>query len=106
MAAPETLLSATFVGILLTVVSCIFLVWACPPQTEAYGKLFSAGTVPPYNGMVSLKARYLLPWYSAPTFAGCRRFAHLLLVLARVGAAFSVLALIALIAWGLLSARV
>ena len=97
MAAHDVLLSAMFVGVLLTVVSIISLGWSCPPQTEAYSQLFRVGAVPPYTGMVSLRAKYILPWHSAPNFAGCRPLAPWSLVLARVGAALSVIVLIALI---------
>ena len=94
MAALHALLSAMLAaGILLTVVSVIYLGWACPAQTEAYSQLFS---VSPYTGMMSLKARCLLPWHSAPNFSGCWRLAPLAFAMARVGAAFTVIALFAL----------
>jgi len=97
MAAPDVLLTAMFAGVLVTVVSLISLGWSCPPHTEAYSQLFRVGAVPPYTGMVSLRASYLLPWHSAPNFAGCRPLARWSLALARVGAAYSVIVLVALI---------
>ncbi len=106
MAASDALLTAMFGGILLAVVSLISLGWACPPQTDAHNQLFARGTVPPYTGIVSLRARFLLPWYSSPDFAGCRALARWSLVLARVGAAISIIALVALITLGVRNAWV
>jgi hypothetical protein len=106
MAASDALLTAMFGGVLLAVISLISLVWACPPQTDAHSQLFAKGTVPPYTAMVSLKASFLLPWHSSPDFAGCRSVAPWSLVLARVGAALSILALVALITLEVLNAWV
>jgi hypothetical protein len=104
MAAHDVLVIAMFVAVLLTIVSIISLGWACPPHTEAYSELFRVGAVPPYPGMVSLRARYIVPWHPAPSFAGCRVLAPWSLVLARVGAVCSVIVLFVLVALEMRSA--
>jgi len=89
--------SALLVGVLVTIISVIALGQSCPPTSDAYRRLFSRGSVPPYTGMTSLRARFLLPWIPSPNFERCRPYARWSLVVARLGSAISLVALATLI---------
>src|SRR6266404_3970847 len=99
-AAPELALAGVFIGVLICVLAMMALKLACPPTSLARDQLFASGAVYPYTRVVSLKLSILLPWRSAPNFAGCHRSAPGLLAVARLGAGIAALSLVLLILLG------
>ena len=97
----DLMLVGVFVGVLICVLSMVALQIACPSTTVARGQLFRSGAIYPYTRVTSLKLSALLPWQSAPSFAGCHPAAPMLLVFARIGAAIAVASLMLLTALGL-----
>jgi len=98
--ASELALAGVFIGVLICLLAMMALKLACPPTSLARDQLFASGAVYPYTGVASLKLSVLLPWRSAPNFAGCHRFAPGLLAMARLGAGIAALSLVSLILLG------
>ena len=97
----ELILLVLFVGVLISVVSMLWLSAQVPRGSTAFLALFSAGTIYPYNLAVSLRAKFFMPWVPFPDFSGCGRFAVQALVLSRIGAYIALLAFIGLLIAGL-----
>ena len=100
----ELILVAVLAGILISVVGTIWLSAQVPSSSSAHSALFSAGTIHPYNLMVSLRVKFFLPWVPLPDFSGCGSFAWAALALSRLGAYVALFALIGLVFVGLVHA--
>jgi hypothetical protein len=97
----DLMLVGVFIGVLICVLAMVALQLACPSTTAARDELFRSGAIYPYTRVTSLRLSALVPWHSAPNFAGCHPVAPVLLVIARVGAAIAVVSLILFSALGL-----
>jgi hypothetical protein len=97
----ELLLILLLAGALVCVVAMLFLKAKVPAGTEAHSALFQQGTFHPYSSIVSLRAKFFLPWVSIPATPGLSLAASRALVGVRVGAYASLLSLLGLVAFGL-----
>ena len=97
----DLMLVGIFVGVLVCVLAMVALQRACPSTAAAHDQLFRSGVIYPYTRVTSLRLSALVPWRASPSFAGCRPFAPVLLVIARLGAAVAVVSLVLLSALGL-----
>jgi hypothetical protein len=95
----ELLLVILIAGVALTVTSLAWLGRSVPAGTPMHAELFTSGDIPPYNFVVTLRARFFLPWVAAPDLSKCRS-APAALLAARVGAMLAFVSLIAMLIGG------
>ena len=99
----ELQLLALLTGTLLSIVSMLFLKAQVPRGSEAHSALFEHGSVPPYSSITALRAKFLLPWVSAPDFSGCGSFAYWALAFVRFGSYVAILGFAGMIGVGLVN---
>jgi hypothetical protein len=97
----DLLLVLLLAGALVCVSAMVILKATVPSSSDVHTALFQRGTFHPYSSIVSMRAKYFLPWISIPAFSGVGLIARWALVAVRVGAYASFLSLLGLIALGL-----
>jgi hypothetical protein len=96
----ELLLVALLLGTLLCVVSLMFLRSRVQRSDPVHSALFSAGATFPYSMVLSLRAKYFLPWVRPPNCSQRHFVVSSSLWLARVGAYIAAAAFSVMIAVG------
>ncbi len=90
------LLVVLFTSVLLCAVSLVLLRVSAPREALSRGEMFARGSVPPYSALISLRAKYLLPWIYPAQLAGAGLLPRASFWLARLGAYGAIGALIGL----------
>jgi hypothetical protein len=96
-ASLDLLLVVLFGCLALSVISVVVLRASTSRQMQSDTNVFARGSVPPYTTMVSLRAKYFLPWMYPAQLLGAGLVSRVSFWLARLGAYGAMAALVGLV---------